>query len=772
MATVPPSLSTKQQQQQQQQATTNNKTSNKTIQHTLSSTRGQNRPRQDKMDDSSQYQEAATATSTLTSDHYYDASIATTYEHVYCGGEEGQLTISPMGIFFNPYVPANVPTGVWLPNHIQYGDIQKKEFRTSTVAASSSSYATEVTLYEYKLEVYPSKEILFQFRDANEWERLQCDLDARGQGAAMVSIPAAGMTEAEEAAATGVAPGFHQDDYDGMMTPEEQAAAAATVNEDPDWEEEKVEDDVEWQHEDERFEDEGDARPWSAADAWNAPDTTYYPVQSRGEVGTLKLNGTCLQFVPDRHSAPVQRLPWTSFAGRPFFSPYNYPIAAMHVHYHTTVGPHKKAGFDLGINRHDELKRLENDVHDRMRPFHSIPREKVYIPPKQHKQPMVHEGEKAVKKKKAAPPVFRDDTTEASTSFTDSDNAPLVVTPYMRRRRHHKEEKPRKMWFLFISYCFVITFTGLTLSILFGYFFGPRRERGQPVRTQPPGDISQYLGTNPPTAAPTPRPTNFPTSTPRDSFSGVGSQAFKRDVDPADTSTGTEASGTSNATLPDGIGGDGLRPDDASEPNRGVDIGDNEEPVTVAPSAGATRSVKSILDLLIDNSPDGGELIRSTGTPQQAAYLLLKTSGVLDEAPSDALIEQKYTLATLYYSTGGEQWNEGATEWMDLDKNDCLKTHVVCDGGAEKAGADQKAEELNMNGNGLVGSIPGELSMMSGLRVIDLGNNGLVGSIPTTLGLLTELESLDLTGNPGLTGTVPPEVLSLPLLTDLKVDLQ
>jgi len=735
---------------------------------------------------------------------------AQTYEHVYCGEEEGQLRVSTIGIMFDPYFPQNIPQNKWLPNHIGFHDILTKEYRISTIEASYSEYSTTVTMYEYRLTVHPSKEIIFQMKDPAEWERLQHDLDAFGQGAPRVAVPIdvylAGFSAEEnfEDSSTGDASDDSFGDADietaqadpvsdtTVAAAAAEAAAAADVEpSDETTNRESAQEEPAWQDEEETEEDE-EGR-WSAADAWNAKDTTFYPVQHRQEVGRLDLSGTSLKFVPDRHVCPVQSLPWASLAGKPFFSPFNYPQPVMHIRYHTTrVGP-KSAGFVMAD--HDELRRLEKDITTRIRPFANVPRERVNVPapsptprsashppqafpatpmsgpgfgPEPVKRPRTPEGvcKTAVGDNAAAAAAaatdpscsYTFDSERSSMEFTgysgDSHHSsidPLVVKSRMPRRYLHKEETPRRLLLLFVSYCCVVTMFGLTLSVIFGYFFGPKEPRSVYVRTKPPGSIYDYLGNKP---AETSQPTNDPTWLRDDSYS-VGSQIFQREsIAPENEAVGLLPENSTELPTDTGRGS-----------NAGLGVSGTSMEATHVPTIQATRSEKSILDVLMSESSDGGEAIRTMGTPQHAAYLLLELSGELDQAPSDSVIKQKYALATLYYSTDGDQWKDGESSWKKVKKNDCEKPHLVCD---------EQSEHLigiKIPGNSLKGKIPPEIGMLDKITKLDFSDNGLIGPIPSELGLLSELESLDLSNNPGLTGNIPSEVMNLSKMSTLTTEL-
>ena len=80
----------------------------------------------------------------------------------------------------------------------------------------------------------------------------------------------------------------------------------------------------------------------------------------------------------------------------------------------------------------------------------------------------------------------------------------------------------------------------------------------------------------------------------------------------------------------------------------------------------------------------------------------------------------------------------------------------------------QRVTELDMDGQGLNGTIPAQLGELTGLRELRLAwGNQLTGSIPPQLGRLTRLTFLNLAAN-HLSGSIPPELGSIgPQLTHL-----
>lgn len=75
---------------------------------------------------------------------------------------------------------------------------------------------------------------------------------------------------------------------------------------------------------------------------------------------------------------------------------------------------------------------------------------------------------------------------------------------------------------------------------------------------------------------------------------------------------------------------------------------------------------------------------------------------------------------------------------------------------------------LNLGDNNISGSIPSELGNLSNLTNLDLGNNNISGAIPAEVGNLTNLTNLDLGGN-DLTGSIPDELGNLSKLENLNI---
>ena len=128
---------------------------------------------------------------------------------------------------------------------------------------------------------------------------------------------------------------------------------------------------------------------------------------------------------------------------------------------------------------------------------------------------------------------------------------------------------------------------------------------------------------------------------------------------------------------------------------------------------------------------------------------------------------QRYVLRVLYHSTGGQNWNNGATqfwfgassvcEWPEVNTQ-----NLYCNGNT------QQVYIISLSGDNLQGTLPDELGLLTSLTLLDLYDNKLTGTIPTQLGQLTALQRLQLYKNQ-LGGTIPSQIGKLTALNILQL---
>jgi Leucine-rich repeat (LRR) protein len=74
----------------------------------------------------------------------------------------------------------------------------------------------------------------------------------------------------------------------------------------------------------------------------------------------------------------------------------------------------------------------------------------------------------------------------------------------------------------------------------------------------------------------------------------------------------------------------------------------------------------------------------------------------------------------------------------------------------------------DLSHNNLVGEIPKEITLLVGLRALNISHNQLSGKIPEKIGLLLSLESLDLSWN-DLSGQIPSSLSGMTMLSKLNL---
>jgi hypothetical protein len=158
--------------------------------------------------------------------------------------------------------------------------------------------------------------------------------------------------------------------------------------------------------------------------------------------------------------------------------------------------------------------------------------------------------------------------------------------------------------------------------------------------------------------------------------------------------------------------------------------------------------MKDVEEALDDETP-----LRSLG--RVPLFLLLKQA-------SDRL-----ALESFFKSCGGADWERKAGWMTEADLGEWEGVKVDAEG---------RVTKLELENNGLVGSIPSDIQQLSALRELDLGSyedqpriNELTGFIPAELGRLAALVLLDLTRNK-LSGPIPAALGQLGALTELYLE--
>lgn len=143
--------------------------------------------------------------------------------------------------------------------------------------------------------------------------------------------------------------------------------------------------------------------------------------------------------------------------------------------------------------------------------------------------------------------------------------------------------------------------------------------------------------------------------------------------------------------------------------------------------------------------------LRKENSPQAKALSWLRSNKLLSTYSLSQRL-QRFVLATLFYSTGGERRWIQKEGWLS-DDNECswftgIETKsAVCN-------IDGAYRNLKLGNNQLRGTIPDELSLLSSLEVLDMSENILTGFVPTTMKRLTKLREIRLFDN-FISGKIP-----------------
>lgn len=110
-------------------------------------------------------------------------------------------------------------------------------------------------------------------------------------------------------------------------------------------------------------------------------------------------------------------------------------------------------------------------------------------------------------------------------------------------------------------------------------------------------------------------------------------------------------------------------------------------------------------------------------------------------------------LVALYESTGGASWTD-QTNWLSGPVSTWYGIEVNPQG---------DVTIIDLEDNGLFGSLPPEITNLTELIALDLSDNFVLGLLPLDIGILAKLEVLDL-GNNVISGEIPASIGEMPSL--------
>jgi hypothetical protein len=219
------------------------------------------------------------------------------------------------------------------------------------------------------------------------------------------------------------------------------------------------------------------------------------------------------------------------------------------------------------------------------------------------------------------------------------------------------------------------------------------------------------------------------------------------------------------------VGGSGGEPTMSSSP--GGNGGEPSRSLVPSPAPSTSTAPSSAFEgFLAQSLPTNlqGAILVDDTPEAQAVEWLQDDPGISTYTNLEAL--QRYALATLYYSTGGENWinNDG---WLDYNVAECdwftdfsLTEDFSFLGDFSFIGGfsslidtcinDVRYSNLVLEQNGLSGELPDALAVLTDLQTMVLVDNALTGQLPSAFGSLSQLTVLWLYGNL-LSGPIPSE---------------
>ena len=166
-----------------------------------------------------------------------------------------------------------------------------------------------------------------------------------------------------------------------------------------------------------------------------------------------------------------------------------------------------------------------------------------------------------------------------------------------------------------------------------------------------------------------------------------------------------------------------------------------------------------IIDVLF---PVSGAAILEPGTPQFLALDWIAREGTANLPYSSSRFVQRYALAVIYFSTNGGNWIECSAGGACPFGSPWLGADDFCSWGGIFCSDDVNISTINLGrstGNGLVGTLPSELSQIRTLNGLQIENNKISGTIPSELALIPSFFEL-VAGKNSLENPLPPELLS------------
>lgn len=165
---------------------------------------------------------------------------------------------------------------------------------------------------------------------------------------------------------------------------------------------------------------------------------------------------------------------------------------------------------------------------------------------------------------------------------------------------------------------------------------------------------------------------------------------------------------------------------------------------TFQPSAFPTVNLDDIQNALSKFSTS--ESLKTVGSPQHSAMFWLANYDRTGIEYSDRMFHQRYALLVLYFATNKEPGWISKDNWADPDKYECdWGRGITCE--TNVALQERTLTGLDLSKNGLRGSLPPEMGLLTKLEELFLNENSIGGFIPKEVGDMASLKRIEMERN-------------------------